>query len=365
MLTVDLLPARRGDCLWIEYGDPAAPRRVLIDGGIARTYDTLRARLEALPPDRRRLELLVITHFDLDHIAGVLELLRDPPEGLVIGDVWFNDWDHLPEDDGVLGAKQAESVAAHLELGRYPWNEAFGGRTKAAALDPTADLPVLDLADDLKITLLSPTFDRLRRLRSAWQKELDKAGLTPGEAGRELEGLGHPEERVEDDGVLGDGALDIEALAAEDFKEDTSRANGSSIAFVLEHDGKRCLFAGDAFPSDLTTQARKLAAAEGTERLAVDALKVSHHGGHKNTSPELLQALSCPTYLISSDGSYYDHPRPQTLARIVTSVDEPRLVFNYRSEENEVWDDRWLRRKHRYGVEYPGDGEEPGVSVRL
>lgn len=366
MLKIDLLPARRGDCLWIEYGAPEAPRIVLIDGGVQATYDTLRTRLEALPASRRHLELLVISHFDLDHIAGVLELLRRPPEGLTVGDIWFNDWNHLPppdEADGEMGAKQAESVAARLEAGRYPWNRAFGGG--AVALDPEADeLPVKVLADDLRLTLLSPTFHRLTRLRSEWEKQLEDAHLEAGSAGWDLEGLGHPEEAVHDDGIMG-SETDIDKLVDEPFQEDTSRANGSSIAFLLEFAGKRCLFAGDAFASDLEEGVRRLAEKEGQGRLAVDALKLSHHGGHKNTSPDLLALLDCPTFLFSTDGSYYDHPRPQTVARVIRSAQNPLLAFNYRSEENEVWDDDWLRDEEGYRTLYPAPGAGPGLSIEL
>lgn len=38
MLRMEMLLAGHGDCLWIEYGDPTAPRRVLIDGGATGTY---------------------------------------------------------------------------------------------------------------------------------------------------------------------------------------------------------------------------------------------------------------------------------------------------------------------------------------
>ena len=73
---IDMLPARRGDCLWIEYGDPTQPHRLLIDGGTGGTRRTIAKRLRDLPPDQRRLDLLVITHVDADHIAGMLELLE-------------------------------------------------------------------------------------------------------------------------------------------------------------------------------------------------------------------------------------------------------------------------------------------------
>ena len=70
MLTLEVLPAGHGDCLWIEYGDPASPWRILIDGGAQGTYK--RALQSRLARAKGELELLVITHVDGDHIAGVL-----------------------------------------------------------------------------------------------------------------------------------------------------------------------------------------------------------------------------------------------------------------------------------------------------
>jgi hypothetical protein len=39
MLSVEMLPAQHGDCLWIEYGDPAKPRRILVDPDFQREWD--------------------------------------------------------------------------------------------------------------------------------------------------------------------------------------------------------------------------------------------------------------------------------------------------------------------------------------
>ncbi len=83
MLKLEMLPAGHGDCLWIEYGDPGNPRRVLIDGGTKGTYKkALRPKLQTLPDDKRRFELLVVTHIDADHIAGALELPRRRGDGV-------------------------------------------------------------------------------------------------------------------------------------------------------------------------------------------------------------------------------------------------------------------------------------------
>lgn len=371
MFTIDLLPAARGDSFWIEYGRADAPHRVLIDGGIQATQRHLRKRIERLPRDARRFDLLVITHVDLDHIAGVLALLRDPPEGLRFDDVWFNGWEqllaaeNLADDEGVLGAKLGERVSARLKKAGHPWNKEFGGGPVAIP-DGAQALPRKKLTGGMKLTLLSPTIQRLRNLLPVWEKEIREARLEPGAAGEPLEGIGHPDE-VADEGILGDERVDIEDLARDPFKVDTSAANGSSIALLAEHDGKRCLLMGDAYASDVAVAVQRLIDAEGEQRLDIDALKLSHHGGRKNTSPALLKLLDCPCYLISTDGSIYDHPHPQSIARVLvhgSSRARPSLYFNYRSKETGIWDnERLFRGDYPYEPLYPD--REAGISVEL
>ena len=46
MFTVEMLPAYLGDSLWVEYGNPQKPSRLLIDGGLVGTVDRM---VSALP----------------------------------------------------------------------------------------------------------------------------------------------------------------------------------------------------------------------------------------------------------------------------------------------------------------------------
>ncbi len=66
-------------------------------------------RLLELPREERKLELLVITHIDCDHIDGVIRLLREDlaAHGIGFGDIWFNGTDQLNEiasADDALGS---------------------------------------------------------------------------------------------------------------------------------------------------------------------------------------------------------------------------------------------------------------------
>jgi hypothetical protein len=55
-----------------------------------------------------------------------------------------------------------------------------------------------------------------------------------------------PEPRVEKDGLEAMGPLTVDNLAGSKYKKDTSEANGSSIAILVEYCGKKVLLAGDA-----------------------------------------------------------------------------------------------------------------------
>jgi beta-lactamase superfamily II metal-dependent hydrolase len=364
MFTLHMLPAGRGDCLWIEYGSADRRHHVLIDGGVQSTRDAISRRFAQLPPEKRKLDLLVITHIDLDHIAGVLELLRDPPDGLQIDDIWFNGWKHLPEDAGLLGAKQGESVSAYIQRAGYPWNKAFGGDS-VAVTDYDSKLPVHELAGGMRMTLISPILPRLARLRKTWEKEILETGLNPGEAGDQLEELG-VEEPGEDIGILGSGS-DLEAMTCTPFAADNSAANGSSIGLIAEYDGKRCLLTGDAYATDISAGIRQFLRQQGENLLTLEALKLSHHGGRKNTNTELLELLACNRFLFSTDGSYYEHPDAESVARVIVhgrKRGDPHLLFNHRVPETERWANPNLHHTHPYVPVYPIAGTK-GLSVEM
>lgn len=364
MFTIEMLPAAHGDCLWLEYGPKKNPYRVLIDGGRDYSYKHLQSRLEerlgALPREKRVFELLVITHIDSDHIGGVLEFLEANPLELTIRDVWFNGYHHLPETPpDLLGPVQGERLTELLVEGNQPWNTALGG--EAIAIAKLATLPVVKLAGGLKLTLLSPTLQELHELRPQWKREVLKAGLVPGhptEGSHEAED-GGPSDR------LGDGDPDPKRLAASAFKEDTSKANGSSIALLAEYRGKRCLLAGDAFPGVLARSLETLARQRRVETVPVDLLKVSHHGGKKNTSNELLQRIACQRFLFSTDGSSFKHPHDESVGRAIMAGGEgTTLYFNYRSDVNARWDKTRLKREYGYEAIYPEPGAE-GLIVEV
>ena len=338
IFTVTLLPAYEGDCLWIEYGDPAQPRRVLIDAGRKGTYKHLKRRFEALPPAQRNFELLVITHVDRDHIEGVLDVLSDPDQPVKFNDIWFNGYKHLEEATGnTMGPVQGEVLTSLLERPGSPWNAAFG--SKAIFLGDANPLPSISLAGGLQLTLLSPTVPKLQKMLVEWERVCRKEGLVPG-AGVVPD--------APDDEILGPPNVDV--AASEPFQGDTAEANGASIALLAEFGGKRVLLGADAHPEVLVDALGRLSPGQ---KVKLDAYKVSHHGSSHNTSKEVLDRIDCTTYLFSTNGSYFNHPTPSAVARVIKFGKARHLVFNYRSEFTKVWDAPGLKATWGYETHYP------------
>jgi hypothetical protein len=353
MFTIEMLPAAYGDCLWVEYGDRRSPRRILIDGGISGTYDAIVERARQAGP-KCTFELVVITHVDSDHIDGVVRLLANLPPEIEVKEIWFNGWAHLPAaPHSRLGGPSGEKLTVMIEDLGLPWNgltrdERLAGRIQAVSLPEKGAPPGLPLADGMTLTLLSPTSEELRKLRPQYAKECAKAGLIPGSLAQARDAL--LRDRRLRPRRLG-AAINVAGKAAEPFEADTSVANGSGIAFLAEFDGKSCLFAADTFPAVI---AESITGRLGRSRLRVDAFKLAHHGSKGNSSPELLRLVQARKYLISTNSAQFNHPDPETIARILANKkDDAELWFNYVSEPNKVWDDVNLQRQWRYEAFFP------------
>lgn len=343
-----MLQASEGDCLLLHYGDARKPTHAVVDAGRKATWPALKARLEAIVARGEKLELLVVTHIDRDHIEGALELVRDP---LVkqFGDVWFNGFHHLKYSPlEAFGGVQGEALTKALVDQALPWNQHAQWNSGPVAL-AKPDAPVsVTLASGLKLTLLSPTRAQLEALRDEWEQACLDAGIVAGAA---------EQARREQAGIERFGALDVDALADSAFKQDSARPNGSSIAFLAEFDGACALLGADAHPGQLVAA---LDALGGRRELA--AFKLPHHGSRKNLSRELLERVRCRNYLVSTSGSYFQHPDRETIARVVKyGGDAPALVFNYESDQNRVWSDRQLIEKWKYTASFAADGASATV----
>jgi beta-lactamase superfamily II metal-dependent hydrolase len=352
MFRIEMLQASEGDCLILSYGNEHLPQHVVIDGGRMSTWKRLRPRLEQILARGEGLELLVITHIDRDHIEGVLGLMEDPDIPRRFSDIWFNGYHHLRNERvESFGVVQGERLTEALVQLKLPWNRHRQWQSGPVALTRSNEPVSAVLDGGLKLTLLSPSLDQLGKLRGEWEKVCREEGLVAGAAIIERR-------RVE--GLENFGRININRLAATEFDEDPEKPNGSSIAFIAEYDGRRVLFGADAHPTQLCTALAALGA-----RQTLQAMKAPHHGSKRNLSLDLLAAVDCRNYLISTGGQYFNHPDREAIARIIKhGGQKPVIVFNYESAENKIWNSAGLREEWGYTPQYPQAGVE-SVSIDL
>jgi beta-lactamase superfamily II metal-dependent hydrolase len=346
---IEMLPAGHGDALWIEYGHGTECCRWLVDCGTQQTAAHLMKRVEQVPEKDRELELFVMSHIDSDHIGGALPFLRAVKQGLRFQDLWFNGWRHISRQ---LGARQGEMFSTAIDDLDLPWNE---WRERDAIVVDGDGLPVCRLPGGMRLTLLSPGPEQLRRLAPGWSRELKRYGLEPGsrvDYSRFLKGTPST-------------STDVDQLADAPFNGDAAVANGSSIAFLAEFGGISVLFAADAYAPILAASIRRVLDERGLERLLLHAFKLPHHGSQNNLSSELLKLLDCGHYLFSSNGDHFYHPDRQAVARVIKyGGNSPSLHFNYTSRATEVWSRQELQEKYGFTTQYP-EAEAPGLRISL
>lgn len=352
-VTIEALPAGYGDSVLVTCTVGTKPWRLLIDTGPDERWPSLKSRLSQIPPERtgkRHIDLAVISHIDHDHIGGAHLLFDDQSLGLTFGDIWFN----APSRPGKRGVAEGQSLASLLGAtnGNLPWNKAWGGKSAVT----TDEAPFVELAGKAgkpRITLLSPDPVSLAKLFKVWDAELQRLGQSetpePGPAVSR-----------------GQGLMDLEALARKTTPKDHAPANGSSIAFLLEHQGVSVLLAADAHPTVLVPALNALAAHRGIPLpLRVDAFKLSHHGSRANVTVDLLQAVQAQHYIVSTNGAIFNHPDDEAIARVIVDGGTGRTVwFNYRTEHTSKWGADELQQRYGYLPRLPEAGRD-GVTISL
>lgn len=284
---------------------------MLIDGGGKSTYRRLKERLELL---KRPIDLVVLTHIDEDHIFGLIKLfqdIRDKTTNIKVKKIWFNcllDRKFLIESGNndnspAISQKQAEDFSSLLKESalleieylndvyceKHPYNE------------------TLSLSSSLKIRLLSPMHDPFENFNNNCDAELfDKQDML----------ITHGN----------DYHLSIEKLMKIPFKNDSSKTNASSIAFIMFYGDYQFLMLADANIEIITKQLLSIFQSNPTINNSFEFVKISHHGSAKNTSDEFLDIIDCQHFIFCARGDSL--PSKQTIVRIIKNAIKNNSINN-------------------------------------
>jgi len=338
-MDIKFLKANNGDCILISFLDSQQIKRnILIDGGMPQTYynsatneyGELYSIIEKIKKSKdgsEKLDLLILTHIDEDHIGGILTWLSmDVDASNLIGKVWFN---------------SGLTIAKYFEIKEN---------------------------EDLKISLnqvnvtetsvrQGKIFEQFIEQHGIWDKEIIKEDVTFNFEGVTLEVLSpnevllnkllkehkKPIHKYFTETRSNDWAKNIAEFIDEEKKvnfkqsKDYSVTNGSSISFLLTFQKKSFLFLGDSHPEVILNYLNKKGFNKEEKKLEVEFVKISHHGSCKNTTKELLEVIDTSNYIISTSSEFHSHPDKRTLARIIDVNPKATIYFNYDEVRKEIF----------------------------
>lgn len=307
-----MLKAFHGDSILIKtFDEDSKEFIILVDGGTAQTFRySLRDELKNIS----RINLLVLSHIDSDHIAGLISFFNNSLIEIIdIDEIWMNNPDLVEVNTGnLISVKQGDSLK-ELILEKKPAVKIHQISTEKRKINKLG----------IEFTFLSPTPEIVNKLYEKWEL---------------LRGVNKP---VIEAKISSDKKNDIQSLEelskkhfTPDKNIDNDVLNASSISFLLKCPDTSLLLLADSRPEIISKKLRELGFNE-KKPLIVDYVKVSHHGSSNNTSQELLSLINCNNYLISTNGGTANnkHPARETIARIVynsnRSEKELKIYFNY------------------------------------
>lgn len=375
-----------GDCIFLLMNQEEVQFSVMVDCG--KLTDEIASYIKN--DLKNTINLLVVTHIDNDHIIGVRDMLKN--DSIKVGQIVFNCY----QRNALGGAKklnkyQKERLAAiEKEIGlvvgdliehdvdapaamkglaatilEYPKLKKVWGR------EYTVCGNFLDLKENGTITFLSPTIDELEKLDKEFRHVLfdelnvdktlgkwdDKENLY--EILLRYAMLQKPS--VESDSekdVL--GAISLEnrlkrAAATPVNTQEISSANQASLAFVWEKDDHRILVMGDANP-DVVMNGLLDYYKGKTFPVLFDAVKVSHHGSHFNTTKELMRHVDSGNFFFTG-GTEGKRPSVEAVGRIAlrplaNGINQRTMHFNHlTSLIKELLDDKELQKKYNFIID--------------
>lgn len=332
-MKIKFLKAFNGDSILISFKEQEQSRNILIDCGMPATYlkknskgkieyGELKEIVDLIRERKERIDLLILTHVDDDHIGGALKWFENDSEAhTLIGQVWFNSGRLISEyfdkdeiEENLISINPSESTDTSIPQGvkfeDYIEQNGIWARRVLSALQYFEHLGV-------RFKILSPNTGNLKKLLKKWKKEVPDTTAETNDYNLTLR----------------------EHIKKDTFKEDTAEHNGSSISFIITVNNKNFVFLADAHPTVVANSLKEFGYTNENP-LKASLVKISHHGSKANNSSEMLKLIDTKNYVISTNGDKHAHPNKQFLARLASLNDNCKVYFNYPEQIEQIFSEK-------------------------
>lgn len=343
-VSVRVLKAFHGDCIFITVESGTVTERILLDGGPQATFGAspqgeLRALLNELEAQGKEIDLVILTHVDDDHIGGLIKAFEVKDgltklarkvifnSGRLIHEYFKAPIDASKEIQGNFTQSKNTSVTQGNTLERLLkdlgiWHEIVIKQGDKKSLE------------SCELIFLTPNDDELKKMLKKWEKEQPSPFTSASKT---------------------DWKKSYKELLEQDiFEEDNSTPNGSSISFILKVGEYNFLFLGDAHPTSVI-QGLAMQGYDSNLPIKAEMVKLSHHGSKGNTSAELLNTIDCSSYIVSTDATRHGLPNKITFARIHSKNSNSAIFFNYKSIISSIYSNEELTQLKHHVMALPGE----------
>ena len=364
LFSLEALKAKYGDALVLHYGPTNGPSQIIIDGGPSGVFkQSMKPRIQemasylgvSLPLPIR---LMMVSHIDADHIAGILDLLRQVKKGptplVQVQALWHNSFNDVIGDKQIAEIESLGGVgaAAAASIGIDSWHGAM-----IAGVGQGRQLR--DLAKKLQLAVNAGAGGKLVSSPKTLKLGSGASALTLkiiGPAKAELLEL-----QKKWDSFLKAKKKKKEREAAVAAFLDKSAANLSSIVVHARQGKKTMLLTGDA-RGDIIKDGLKRAKLFKNGKCKVDILKVPHHGSDRNVSTQWFREVIANHYVISGDADAHhgNNPDKATLQMLVSARGTARytihMTYRIKAIDDFLKQDKKANSR-KYQVVYPPPGE--------
>lgn len=258
MIEIEVQKAFQGDCIWVRcIGKKNV--NIVIDAGPSKFKRGFKELIKKINGNKERIDLLIFSHVDDDHIKGCIPYLQNESEK-IIDRVWIN---------GV-------GISVYSNMQEHSTNNVSNLVSLIKEIGIDIDVLIFEgkkySFDEVVIKVIGPTekevFDVAKEIKDGNNLQEHSSDLFLGNI---------------------DDVIDV-------YKSDTSKTNRASIIIVVEFENKKMLFLGDSTSENILRAINKYCSCDRFE-----IVKLPHHGSPRNISRNLIKQIKSEKFIISTN----------------------------------------------------------------
>lgn len=291
MIEIRVLKAHQGDCIWVRCISKKVIN-IIIDAGPSTFKNNFINLIEEIEKNKEKIDLLVFSHIDDDHIKGCIKYLKGM-KNKIIDKVWINGNGSKIYSD--MQDHSASNVLSLVDLIKKN--------------DIQIETPILEgdefIFDGGKIEVIEPTESEMMKVAT---KIENSNNIIREHAGYTYTG------NISE--------------TKDEYHKDLSDTNNASIIMVVEFENKKLLFTGDSTSENIIRAVEKYYI-----DTVFDIVKLPHHGSPHNVSRKLINKVKARKFIVCTNKPL----EKVVLLRLVEERKTTEILCNYKWWESEYF----------------------------